>query len=122
MPTMIQSPSSARQRQGRVWPVVLLNLLLGIPGVIPVGMVWYFLANGPFAALRLPMRNPTENDGMLPIIIVIGPFVVGSALIWFLLNRLLIKKPRLHRKRLWLLGAVMSLVVPFPLYVALSMM
>ena len=49
----------------KLWIPVAVNLLLGIPAVIPLFLAWYILANGPLAALGWTMQDPDENDGML---------------------------------------------------------
>ena len=54
---------------GRMWKwlpaAVGVNLLLGIPGVVPLWLLWYFASNGPLADIGWTRREPTENDGML---------------------------------------------------------
>ncbi|MBT8228383.1 MAG: hypothetical protein HKP61_20905 [Dactylosporangium sp.] len=66
-----------------------VNLLLGIPAIIPFFLVWYFMVNGPLGSLGWAQRNPTENDGMLPMVIVVVPVFCLFGLIWWLVNLLL---------------------------------
>jgi hypothetical protein len=40
-----------------------VNLLLGVPGVVPLFLLWHAMANGPLATLGLTVAEPTENDG-----------------------------------------------------------
>lgn len=49
------------------------NLVAGVPAVVPLRLAAYWAANFPLAALDLSLRNPTENDGMLPVLVVPGP-------------------------------------------------
>ncbi|MFI6700808.1 hypothetical protein ACIBJC_17845 [Streptomyces sp. NPDC050509] len=65
---------------------VVVNLLLGVPAVVPIFLCWYFAANGPLADLGWTQREPTENDGMLLWLVIIVPVVVGFALLWWLAN------------------------------------
>ncbi|MGW8983867.1 MULTISPECIES: hypothetical protein [unclassified Streptomyces] len=63
-----------------------VNLLLGIPGVVPVWMIWYFATNGPLASLGWTQREPTENDGILPMLLIGVPVLTVSVLLWVLAN------------------------------------
>jgi hypothetical protein len=58
------------------------NLLMGVPGVVPVWMLWYFAVNWPLEALGRTVREPTENDGMLPWLLLFRPGIALSALLW----------------------------------------
>lgn len=49
-----------------------VNLVLGIPGVVPVWLLSYFAVNWPLAAVGWTQREPTENDGMLPWLLLGG--------------------------------------------------
>ncbi|MFJ3791406.1 hypothetical protein [Kitasatospora sp. NPDC090091] len=73
----------------RMWkpavPVVV-NLALGIPAVVPLFLVWYFLVNGPLATLGWTVRDPNENDGMLLWLVIIVPVLCLFGLIWGLVN------------------------------------
>ncbi|NEA44330.1 hypothetical protein G3I76_34260 [Streptomyces sp. SID11233] len=73
---------------GKSWPAPLaVNVLLGIPGIVPIWLVYYIAANGPLSALHLAGSNPTENDGVLPWVVVAGPVLLLFVLIWWLANR-----------------------------------
>lgn len=63
-----------------------LNLLLGLPAVVPVWLLWYVAANWPLAALGWTGREPTENDGVLSVLAVVVPVVGAFALLWWLAN------------------------------------
>ncbi|MDA4890823.1 hypothetical protein ACI3K5_05340 [Streptomyces sp. MPA0124] len=97
-------------RHWRAWGApFVVNLLLGVPAVVPIWLVWYLLANGPLAEFGGPMRNPTENDGLLPMLVVIGPVVVLFGLIWWLANQPLRRRTALAPRSFWLL----CVLVPF---------
>ncbi|MFE7558619.1 hypothetical protein [Kitasatospora sp. NPDC057500] len=64
----------------------VVNLLLGVPAVVPVWLLWYFAANWPLAALGWTEGEPTENDGPLPWLVLCGPVVLASAALWWLAN------------------------------------
>ncbi|MEV7026525.1 hypothetical protein [Kitasatospora sp. NPDC093558] len=66
---------------------VAVNLALGLPAVVPVWLLWYFAANWPLAALGWTTREPTENDGVLPMLLVLVPVVGVFTLLWWLANR-----------------------------------
>ncbi|MER0243555.1 hypothetical protein AAHZ94_16345 [Streptomyces sp. HSW2009] len=95
------------------------NVLLGIPGVIPVWLLWYFAANWPLAAIGWTEPEPTENDGPLPWLLLGGPVVLLFALAWWLLNRPprdgSTPRPRLY----WPLSALATLAPTLGLVVAL---
>ncbi|URM90723.1 hypothetical protein LUW75_12815 [Streptomyces sp. MRC013] len=73
----------------RKWLVVGagLNLALGVPGLVPVWLVWYMLSNWPLADLGWTRGEPTENDGVWPWFVMFGPFVLLFALVWWFANR-----------------------------------
>ncbi|MFD4970037.1 hypothetical protein [Streptomyces sp. NPDC058424] len=52
---------------------VAVNLLLGIPAIVPVFLVRYVLSNGPLAELGLTSRDPNEDDGMLLWLLTSSP-------------------------------------------------
>ncbi|MFD3409748.1 hypothetical protein [Streptomyces cyaneofuscatus] len=76
-------------KKARLWksfvPVVV-NLLLGIPAVVPIFLTWYFLSNGPLAELGWTQRDPNEDDGMLLWLIFVVPAVGCFGGIWALTN------------------------------------
>ncbi|BAU83457.1 integral membrane protein [Streptomyces laurentii] len=63
-----------------------VNLLLGVPGVVPCFLVWYVMANGPLAELGWTQREPTENDGMWLWLVILVPVLTLFGLVWGLLN------------------------------------
>ncbi|MCQ4200810.1 hypothetical protein ACFW5W_19645 [Streptomyces sp. NPDC058783] len=97
-------------RHWRAWGApFLVNLLLGVPAVVPIWLVWYLLANGPLAEFGGPMRNPTENDGMALWLVIVVPVVALFGLIWWLANEPLRRRTALAPRSFWLL----CVLVPF---------
>ncbi|MGW1818072.1 hypothetical protein ACWCQM_31455 [Streptomyces sp. NPDC002125] len=86
------------------------NLLLGVPGVIPVWLVWYFLSNGPFADAGLTVREPTENDGMMLWLVIIVPVVAVFGIIWWLVNERVGRRAALDPRVYWPTGVLLTLV------------
>ncbi|MFF3586781.1 hypothetical protein ACFYYI_06385 [Streptomyces sp. NPDC002387] len=95
---------------GRWYTALGLNVLLGIPGVIPIWMLWYIAANWPLAGLGVTEREPTENDGLGVGLVVFGPVVATGALLWWLANRPLARRTRLAPHHYWLLSILGTLV------------
>ncbi|GAB2905055.1 hypothetical protein GCM10022245_45980 [Streptomyces mayteni] len=56
-----------------------MNAVLGVVGVVPCFVLWYFLSNYPLHDLGLTSREPTENDG-----IGVAAFVLLLVGGWFL--------------------------------------
>jgi hypothetical protein len=87
-----------------------VNLLLGIPGVVPVWLLGYFAVNWPLAALGWTQQEPTENDGMLPWLVIIVPVVALFTLVWWLVNRPMQRRVALDPRLYWLMSALVTLV------------
>ncbi|WP_432574395.1 hypothetical protein [Kineococcus sp. SYSU DK005] len=90
--------------------VVIVNLLLGVPGIVPLWLAHYYLRTWPLAALGLTVREPTENDGAGLASALILPIVGTAVLAWFLTGHVL--RPRVHASaRAWFwptsIGAVL---------------
>ncbi|MGX1562239.1 hypothetical protein [Streptomyces sp. NPDC055506] len=104
----------------RRWQFALgVNLLLGIPAVVPVWLLWYLASNWPLAALGLTEREPTENDGMLPWFLVAGPVVLVFGLLWWLANRPLRRGTTLPPARYWAL-CVLATLLPTLVLIVIS--
>ncbi|MGW8767593.1 hypothetical protein ACWGN5_34480 [Streptomyces sp. NPDC055815] len=89
-----------------------VNLLLGVPGIVPVFLVWYVLANGPLAALGWTTQDPNENDGMRLWLVIVVPVVGLYGLVWGLVNVRLRRRTPVSRAVFWTVCAVASLA-PF---------
>ncbi|MCX5340617.1 alkaline shock response membrane anchor protein AmaP [Streptomyces sp. R-74717] len=105
----------------RKWSSIAVgvNLLLGIPGVVPVWLLWYFAANWPLAAMGWAQRNPTENDGMLPWLLFGAPVLALFALVWWLSNRPVRRRAALDPRLYWPVSALVTLVPSFTLMIVL---
>ncbi|MDO0912088.1 hypothetical protein QQM39_14920 [Streptomyces sp. DT2A-34] len=85
----------------RRWQMALgANVLLGIPGVIPIWLLWFLAANW------LSGPEPTDNDPMvlwLPIAaIIVGPY----AMLWWSVNRSIRRRSVLTPRTYWPLSAL----------------
>ncbi|MFS0692228.1 hypothetical protein [Streptomyces nitrosporeus] len=86
-----------------------INLLLGIPAVVPLFLIWYYLANGPLADAGLTSREPTENDGMTLWLVIVVPVVAVFGIIWWLANDWVRPRASLAPGAYWTAGAVLTL-------------
>ncbi len=59
-----------------------VNLVLGVPGIVPIFLGWYFLVNGPLSDLGWTVREPTEDDGTLVLGVFLAPVLLISAAIY----------------------------------------
>ncbi|WP_308101943.1 hypothetical protein [Streptomyces sp. S07_1.15] len=54
----------------RAWPRVglslIVNVLLGVPAVVPAFLLWYFASNWPLAELAGPGGNPRRTTASCP--------------------------------------------------------
>ncbi|GAA1020577.1 hypothetical protein Aple_078700 [Acrocarpospora pleiomorpha] len=90
---------------------VSVNVVLGSVGVIPLAFVWMFLAQYPLAALGLTERDPTDNDGILPWLVLLG--AVGLFFIlWTVINKVTRRVTRLPNRSYWWVSVIISLT-PF---------
>lgn len=89
---------------------LLLNVLLGIPGVVPIWLLWYLAANWPLAGLGLTVREPTETDGALGWVLITVPVVGLYGLLWWSANRPLARRTALGSRAYWLLSVLTTFV------------
>jgi hypothetical protein len=84
----------------RRWYVALgVNVLLGIPAIIPIWMLWYIAATWKNPA-------PTENDGLAVVVMGFGTIIAVSGFLWWAANRPLAHRTHLSRLQYWLLSAL----------------
>lgn len=95
---------------GRWCALLGMNLLLGIPGVIPLWMLWYLTENWPLAELGITAREPTENDGMAVALLTFGPFLIAGALVWWFANRSLSRRISLASHEYWLCSGLVTIL------------
>jgi hypothetical protein len=88
---------------GRWYAALGVNLLLGVPAVVPIWLVWFLAASwvGP--------REPTENDGMALWLVIIVPVVALYALLWCAANRPLARRSSLAARAYWSLSVLGTL-------------
>ncbi|MFF4759970.1 hypothetical protein [Streptomyces sp. NPDC001292] len=97
----------------RAWAApVIVNLVLGIVAVIPLWFLMMFLRNHPLAELGLTGRDPTDNDGVLPWMLLLVPMWAAFLGLWLPVNSLMRRKREVTRRRYWTFG---SLVVLSPM-------
>ncbi|GAP48773.1 hypothetical protein [Streptomyces azureus] len=97
-----------------------VNVVLGIPAVVPAFLLWYFASNRPLADLGWTEREPTENDGMLPWFMVATPILTLFGLVWWLANRPLRRRTALSPRAYWLLSAAATALPTLTLVVISS--
>ncbi len=96
-----------------------MNVLLGCVAVVPIWLLYHFLSNYPLAALGLTQREPTDNDGILPWLLVLVPVLAGFVLSWLWLNSRLRRGTGLRVGPYWTVS-VMLVVLPTMVLVVLS--
>ncbi|MET9775352.1 hypothetical protein ABZ023_14020 [Streptomyces sp. NPDC006367] len=94
-----------------------VNLLLGIPGVVPVRLLWYYLPNGPLATAGLTTREPTENDGVLGRLLIAAPVAALFGMLWWLANAPLRRRTALTPGTYRLLSVLAPLLPTAALFV-----
>ncbi|WP_067168661.1 hypothetical protein [Microtetraspora niveoalba] len=87
-----------------------VNTVLGYFGTLPLSLTWIFLANYPLAAVGLTQREPTDNDGILPWLIVLGGIGGLCLALWAAVNIAVRRLTKLPARRYWPFSAVVSLI------------
>lgn len=98
--------------------VVLVNAVLGIPGIIPVWLAWFYVSSWPLAELGVTTRAATEDDGVIATVVIL-PVVVAAAVVWVLVGHLL--RPKVDRFRsfwFWPLSGISTLAPTLVLVLA----
>ncbi|MEU4771148.1 hypothetical protein [Micromonospora sp. NPDC023644] len=78
-----------------------MNLLLGIPAIVPLFLAWYIVVNGPLAALGWTQRDPNEDDGMLLWLLIAAPVFCLFGLIWGLSNLWMLRRTAVPGSQYW---------------------
>ncbi|MER6255425.1 hypothetical protein ABT224_29145 [Streptomyces sp. NPDC001584] len=94
----------------RWWIAAGVNLLMGVPAVVPVWLLWYLAVNGPLAELGWTVREPTENDGMMLWLVIVVPVVTAFVLLWWLANHFVRRRNTAAARVYWPVCALMTLV------------
>ncbi|OIJ63680.1 hypothetical protein [Streptomyces mangrovisoli] len=100
----------------RGWAVcAAVNLLLGCVGAVPFGLTATFLLVHPLAGLGLMSRDPTDNDGVMPWLIVLTVLLGLFAALWIPANLLVRRTRGAALKHYWLVSTALVLL-PTVLY------
>lgn len=78
----------------RWYAAFVVNLLLGVPAVVPIWMLYYI-------AMTWAHPAPEENDGLAVVLFTFGSFVALCGFLWWLANRPLANRTRLHPALYW---------------------
>lgn len=89
-----------------------INLLLGIPALVPMLMLWFLLSNWPLADMGLTTRIPNNehDDSPNAALLFFGPTIAASAVLWWIANRPLARRSQLTAPRYWLLSLTGTLI------------
>ncbi|WP_239082147.1 hypothetical protein [Actinoplanes teichomyceticus] len=88
-----------------------MNLLLGVPAMIPIHLTWYIVANGPLAELGWTEQSWTwnPNDGLLPLVTMATVLFVLFGSIWVGVNAYMRYRTAVPATRYWLACSVATL-------------
>ncbi|MFD5466066.1 hypothetical protein ACFWIQ_25005 [Kitasatospora sp. NPDC127059] len=116
-----RTPAGAARTRSYSPTAAAVNLLLGVPGVVPVWLLYHFATNWPLAALGWTSREPTENDGIVPWLMLPGPLVLGATILWCLANRAVRRRTAPHGRHAvyWPASVLLTLVPTFVLIIVL---
>ncbi|CAL9555869.1 hypothetical protein SUDANB126_04536 [Streptomyces sp. enrichment culture] len=90
----------------RRWgPSVAVNLILGVVAVVPLWLTMMFAVNHPLAELGLTTREPTDNDGTLPWVMLLTPVWAVFLALWIPLNALARPEAGVPGRRYWTVGS-----------------
>lgn len=79
----------------RTWAApVAVNLFLGLLAIIPIWGLVLFAVNYPLADIGLTHRDPTENDGMQPWLVIVVPLWAVLLALWLPANVAMRRKRR----------------------------
>src|SRR5690606_6906220 len=77
MPSRYRDPGHAEgetmDAMRRWGPPVAVHLILGMVALVPLWLSMMFVVNHPLAAWGITSREPTDNDGMLPWMMLLVP-------------------------------------------------
>ena len=106
----------------------VVNLLLGIPGIIYYWMLYFYVFRGPLASLGTKLLEFIENLGFMPSAMTMGPPLAGGAIVWILVNAYLVSRrqnsgncqKRTGKAAHWVL-AFLATLVPSLLVIVVSL-
>ncbi|MBD9730549.1 hypothetical protein IGX29_01695 [Streptomyces sp. H28] len=95
----------------RRWgPPVAVHLILGMVALVPLWLSMMFVVNHPLAAWGITSREPTDNDGMLPWMMLLVPMWAVFLALWLPLGSLARRTATgVPRGRYWTVGAALVL-------------
>lgn len=100
--------ATVKARVARQWSLlVLTNLALGVLGVVPIWLLHYLVRHSLLADMEWVEHNPTENDGWLPLVLVIVPVLSVHVVLWWTLN---VQARRARRARTWTVAVLTTLL------------
>ncbi|MFE7116329.1 hypothetical protein ACFU99_13015 [Streptomyces sp. NPDC057654] len=82
---------------GRWYAALGVNLLLGVPAIVPIYLLYYIAATWVHPA-------PEENDGFGVVLIGFGLPVALCGFLWWAANRPIARRTRLRPARYWTLS------------------
>lgn len=97
---------------GRWYTALGINLLLGIPAIIPIWMLYYLGATWAHPA-------PEENDGLGIVLVGLGLPVVACSLLWWAVNRPWARRTELRPAQYWAVS-VLGTLIPTVLAICLD--
>ncbi|MEF9904062.1 hypothetical protein [Streptomyces sp. P9-A2] len=96
----------------RRWGAPLaVNLILGVVAVVPLWLSMMFVVSCPLAEPGPTSREPTDNDGMLPWVMILIPVWAVFLALWIPLNQW-VRPESCARRRYWTASAGL---VPVPM-------
>jgi hypothetical protein len=93
------------------WAVpAVVNTVLGCIGLLPLGLLWLFLADYPLASIGLTHREPTDNDGLGPWLVLLTAVVGVYCALWVAANVAARRLTRLPGRPYWVFTVIVTLV------------
>lgn len=100
------------RRWWRVGAVVGVNVILGVPAVVPVWLAWFYLTQWPLAAIGLTTQDASQDDGVVIASVVVLPVVALGVVAWFFVGLWL--RPRVDPMKVPWFWPVSALAVLVP--------
>ena len=94
---------------------VAVNLLLGCLGTVPFGLTVRFVLVHPLAGLGLVSRDPTDNDGVLPWLVVLAVLLGVFTALWVPANLIVRRTWGAGLKSYWLMSTAL-VILPTVVY------
>ncbi|MEV0503279.1 hypothetical protein AB0I84_37570 [Streptomyces spectabilis] len=75
-----------------------INVLLGIPAIVPIWMLYFIIA------LWTQIAGAEYGDDSSAALVIFGPIAAACAVLWWLANRPLARRTQLGQLSYWLLA------------------